>query len=70
MQDFYDFMNNNNYFWGRHNTKEIWVALNGYKVFDERYEVLMTAARAAKAIHIESKFDQQCGKTFYIFKHK
>lgn len=70
MQDFYKFLDNSDYFWDRRNDKEIWVALNGYRVFNEAYDALMSAARSAKAIHIESRFDQHCGKTFYVFKHK
>jgi hypothetical protein len=70
MQDFYKFLNDNNYFWDRKNDNTIWVALNGYKIFDERYMALEQAARAAKATIIAGDFDSHCGKTFYSVKHK
>lgn len=66
----YDFLNEHHYFWDRKDPNHIWVALNGYKVFDERYESLMEAAKANGFTHMASDFDQHCGKTFYRFKHK
>jgi len=67
---FYDFLNEHHYFWDRKDPNHIWVALNGYKVFDERYEDLMAAAKKAKFFHVSEKFDKHSGKTMYVFKHK
>lgn len=70
MQDFYKWLSENNFHWDRADKTHIWVALNGYKVFDEAYGALMLQAKEAKAFHLDSKYDQICGKTFYTFKHK
>lgn len=70
MQDFYKFLDENNYFWDRKDAKHVWVALNGYKCFDEPRLALDAAAIKAKAILISSDFDKHSGKTIYVFKHK
>lgn len=69
MKSFYSFLSENNYFWDRKGDR-IWVAVNGYKVFDERWELLMSAASQAKALHVDVTYDELCGKTFYWFKER
>lgn len=70
MESLYNFLEDHNYFWDRKNKDHIYVALNGYRVFDERYEALTQAVSAAKALIVSDDFDQISGKTFYIIKHK
>jgi hypothetical protein len=70
MQDFYNFLNENHYFWDRKDDNHIWVALHGYMVFDVRYEALMAEAKKVKARNISHEYDKYCGQSFYIFKHK
>lgn len=70
MQTFYEFLDANNYFWDRKDKNHIYVALNGYRVFDKRYERLIAAAKNVKAINIDAQYDSLCQKTFYVFKHK
>lgn len=68
--EFYSFLTENHYFWDRKDSRNIWVAVNGYKVFDERYELLMDKAKENRFVHVDVRFDEICGKTFYTFKHK
>lgn len=69
-QEFYTWLTDNNYFWDRTSSNEIWVALNGYKCFTDEREALETNAKKAKHINIAQDFDTVCGKTFYRFRHR
>lgn len=70
MQALYSFLNEKHYHWDREDARTIWVALSGYKVYDEAYDSLMTAAKKAKAVNVDAIFDGYSGKTFFYFQHK
>jgi len=70
MQNFYEFLDEENYFWDRKDKNTIYVLLSGYKVFSDEYHALMNAAKQVKATNIAAEYDSHSMKTVYWFKHK
>lgn len=70
METFYRFLNDNHYFWDRKDDNHIWVALNGYRCYDERRTALEAASKQVKAVLMQENWDSHSGKTFYVFKHR
>ena len=67
-QQAYKILTENNFHWDRVSAKEIIVWTPGYKTAAcfEIEEILMKA----KMFALKRDFDEMCGKTYTIFKHK
>lgn len=65
----YNFLTDNNYQWDRRGQNEIHVWVSGYKT-EECREVEKFLRREAQMYCIAMDFNEMCGKTCCIFKHK
>lgn len=64
----YEALTEANYQWGRIDANTIYVWVTGYKTQDS-YD-LETFLRQAKMRCMSHDFDERCGKTKSVFKHK